>query len=167
MRPLRGDLVGIPLAARLRHRIDLGGIHDRAGAIARVRPLVEDVDLIAGLAVDGLRLLAADEDSAIGLVVDPELGADLEVLVGGLGDEIGEILAVQLVGGQHAVLHRPIGLADLVPVALLAGVDQRDPVVSERRARRERGGADHEPGCHHLQVISHQISSRVLFVIRR
>ena len=56
MRPLRGDLVDVPLAAGLRHRIDLGDIDDRAGAIGRVRPLVEDVDLVAGLGVDNVRL---------------------------------------------------------------------------------------------------------------
>ena len=52
MRALRGDVEGVPFARRFRHRINLGDVDNRAGAIARVRPLVEDVDLIADLGVD-------------------------------------------------------------------------------------------------------------------
>ena len=130
MRPLRRDLIGVPFAAGLRHRFNLGDVDDRPGAVARVRPLVEDVDLVAGLGADALRLLAADEDAAIGVVADPELSLDLKILVGILADEIAEVLAVQLVGNERAVLHRPIGFADLGPVAHLGAVKQRYPAIT-------------------------------------
>ena len=90
MRALRGDLVGIPFARRFRHRINLGNVDDRTGAIARVRPLVEDVDLIADLGVDLVPDVTADENAAIGLLVGPELRLDLKILVGILADEVGE-----------------------------------------------------------------------------
>ena len=76
MPALGADLHGAPLAAGLRHRIDLGDIDDRAGAVGRVRALVEDVGLVAGLGADLLRI-AADEDAAVGVVADPEFGAEL------------------------------------------------------------------------------------------
>ena len=143
MRALGSDFIGIPLPRGLRHRIDLGDIDDRTGAVAWVRPLVEDVDLVAGLAADSLRLLATDEDAAVGVVADPELGPDLEILVGILADEISEVLALKLVSQKCAVLHRPVGFADLVPVAHFGAVDQRDPAVAlaGRHARILKGGS--------------------------
>src|SRR5205814_4551732 len=82
MRALRGDLVGIPFARRFRHRINLGDVDNRAGAVARVRPLVEDIDLVADLGVDLVPDVTADENAAIGLLVSPELRLDLKILVG-------------------------------------------------------------------------------------
>src|SRR5689334_4695636 len=99
MRALRRDLIGIPLAAGLRHRDDLGDIDDRAGAVARVRPLVVNVHLVTGLAADALWLLATDEDAAVGIIADPEFGPDLKILICIFGDEISEILALELVSG--------------------------------------------------------------------
>ena len=52
MRALRRDLIGVPLAAGFWHRIDLAHIDDGAGAVGRVRPLVEDVDLVTNLGID-------------------------------------------------------------------------------------------------------------------
>jgi hypothetical protein len=49
-------------------------IDDGAGAVARVGPRVEDVALVAGLGSGLLGVLAADEDAAVGIVADPELG---------------------------------------------------------------------------------------------
>src|ERR1700731_2270348 len=113
MRALRRDFIGVPFAGGFRHRIDLGDVDDGAGSVGWVRPLVENVDLVADLGIDFLRLVAADKDAAIGLFVGPELGPDLEILVGGFGDQVGGILAFyQLVGGERAVFHRPIGFAD-------------------------------------------------------
>src|SRR5476649_2569442 len=94
---LRGDLVGVPLARGLGHRDHLGDVDDGARAVARVGTLVEDVDLVAQRRVDLRRILAADEDAAVHVLVGPEFGVDLEVLVLVLGDEIGGILAVELV----------------------------------------------------------------------
>src|SRR5471030_532378 len=88
---LRGDLVGVPLAGRLRHRHHGGDIDDRAGAVLGIGALVEDVDLVAQHCVDLRRILAADEDAAVGVLVAPELGVDLEVFIVGLGDEVGRV----------------------------------------------------------------------------
>src|ERR1700737_1354200 len=59
---LRRDFVSVPLAGGFRHRIDLGDDDDLAGAVGWVRTLVEDIDLVADLGVDLLRVVAADED---------------------------------------------------------------------------------------------------------
>jgi hypothetical protein len=56
-------------------------IDDGAGAVARIGPRVEDVALVAGLGSRFLGVLAADEDAAVGIIADPELGVDLEVFV--------------------------------------------------------------------------------------
>src|SRR5450756_3149581 len=94
MRSLRGDFVGVPPAGWLRQRVDRGDVDDRGGAIARIGALVVNIDLIADLGVDLLRLVAADEDAAVGFFVGPELRPDLEILVGVLADEIAGILCL-------------------------------------------------------------------------
>src|SRR4029077_9606039 len=43
-----GDFVGIPLAGRFRHRIDLDITGNRAGAVARIGALVEDIGFVTG-----------------------------------------------------------------------------------------------------------------------
>src|SRR3977135_4606687 len=45
-RSLGGDLVDVPLAAGLQRGRRLGGVDNRAGAVARVGTLVEDVRLV-------------------------------------------------------------------------------------------------------------------------
>src|SRR4029077_9739483 len=87
-RALGGDLVDIPLAAGLEHGRGLGGVDDRAGAVARIGARVEDVHLIGVLGADLGGIGAADEDAAVGVVADPELGPDLEVAVIILGDQV-------------------------------------------------------------------------------
>src|SRR3954452_9497124 len=130
MRALGRDLISVPLARRLRHRIYLADVDDRAGAIGWIRPLVEDIDLVADFGIDGLVGIAADEDAAIGFLVRPELSPDLKVLVGIFANKIGEILAVELVGNEGTVLHRPIGFADLIPLAHFGAVEQRGPALA-------------------------------------
>ena len=76
-----------PLATGLRHRVDLGMIDDGAGAVARVGARVEDVALVAGFGAGLVGVLATDEDPAVGIVADPELGVDLEVFVFVLRDQ--------------------------------------------------------------------------------
>src|SRR5262245_4156487 len=88
MPAIGGDLERVPLAGGLGHRVDLGEIDDRAGAVARVGALVEDVDLVAAPGADGGGVLASNEDAAVGLLIRPELGVDLEVLVRVLADEV-------------------------------------------------------------------------------
>src|SRR6185436_1727271 len=80
MAAVEASLHRAPLAAGLRHRVDLGDIDDGSGAVSRVLALVEDVELVAGLGADLLRI-ATQEQAAVGGIADPELGADDEVLV--------------------------------------------------------------------------------------
>src|SRR5262245_27422478 len=139
MPALGGDLVSVPLARVLGHRVDLGEIDDRTGAVARIGALVEDVDLVAGPGADGGGILASNEDAAVGLLVRPELGVDLEVLVRVLADEV---TALALVGDERAVFDTPIGLARAGPVAHRLAVGQRDPARAglTDRLRRKLDG---------------------------
>src|SRR5262249_59051955 len=109
----------VPLAGGLRHRRHLGDVDDRAGAVARVGALVEDVDLVAGLRADLFRIGAADEDAAVGVGIDPELGADFEIGVGILRDQV----AIALVGLYHAVGECPIGVVYVCPVVEAIAVE--------------------------------------------
>src|SRR5262249_30434086 len=79
LRSLGRDLVDVPFAAGLGHRFDLGHIDDGTGAIARVRALVIDIHFIAAVRADLVRIGAADEDAAVGFLVDPELDPELKV----------------------------------------------------------------------------------------
>jgi hypothetical protein len=149
MRALRGDFIGVPFPGGFRHRIDLGDAHDRAGAVARIRPLVEDIDFVADLGIDLVRLIATEEDAAVGFFVGPELRSDLEVVEGGLADEVGGILTLQqLVGDDRAIFHRPIGFADLVPITHPGAVEQRDPsafaLAGGTAGKLESGGCNQQ-----------------------
>src|SRR5262249_5233945 len=138
-----GDLIGVPLAGRLRHRIDLGEIDDCAGAVARIRSLVEYVHLIAGARADHLGIDAVYEDAAVGFLVGPELGIDHVVLVFILGEKKA---ALALVGDDGAVLDAPIGLAGLGKAVEALAVEQLSPAgaalgegaLTERNGKRER-----------------------------
>src|SRR5476651_1448275 len=132
---LRGDLVGVPLARGLGHRHHGGDIDDRAGAVLGVGTLVEDVDLVADRRVDLRGILAADEDAAVHVLVGPELGVDLEVLVLLLGDEIGRVLALELVGHDRAALDPPVGRADTGEIAHALAVDDGGPPGILRHGR--------------------------------
>src|SRR5262245_57033775 len=66
------DFVGVPLPPGLGHRVHLDVMDDPAGAVGRVLALVEDIDLVAGPVTDLGRFLAAEEDSAVGVVARPE-----------------------------------------------------------------------------------------------
>src|ERR1700687_2280260 len=61
---LRRDFVSVPLAGGFRHRIDFGDVDDRAGAVGWVWTLVENIDLVADLCLDLLRVVAEAEDAA-------------------------------------------------------------------------------------------------------
>ena len=131
------NLHGAPLAAGLGHRVDLGVIDDGAGAVARVGARVEDVALVAGLGSGLLGVLAADEDAAVGIVADPELGVDLEVFVFFLRDQEGRGLGVLLVlGHDRAVIDREISVAVALPVIKVLAVEERDPAVAGLGLRR-------------------------------
>src|SRR5262249_57787460 len=105
------------------HGLVLGHSDDSTGAVGRVGPLVEDVHLIGGLGGWLLRIAAADEDAAVGVIVDPELGLDLEIPVGFFRNQ--EALA--LVGLDDAVDEPPVCIAHLVPVVEILAVEQRNP----------------------------------------
>src|SRR5688572_5612807 len=61
LRAARADLVGVPFAAGIDHRHRLRDVHDAAGAVCGVGPLVEDVHLVAALVGDLLGIGAAHE----------------------------------------------------------------------------------------------------------
>src|SRR5664279_5055691 len=63
-RALGGDLIDVPFSACFRHRIDLGQVDDRAGAVARLGPRVPDIHFVGGFAADFFGIGAADEDAA-------------------------------------------------------------------------------------------------------
>src|SRR5262249_12098922 len=67
LRALGGDLERVPLTAGLDRRRHLGDVDDRAGAVARIGPGVEDVHLVGVLRADLVRIGAADEDAAVGV----------------------------------------------------------------------------------------------------
>src|SRR5262245_55353280 len=82
------DLIGIPFAASLGHRRYLGEIDDGSGTIIRLWPLVIDIHLVGALRADVFGIGNANENAAVGGVIGPELGSDLEVLVGVLRDQM-------------------------------------------------------------------------------
>src|SRR5215831_8516404 len=141
VRTLRGDLVGIPPAPRLEHGHGFRDVDDRAGAEARIGALVEDVDLVAGLGADLLRVGVAEEDAAVGVGVDPELRPHLEVGVGILRHEIALAL-VAAVGHDDTVDDSPVRVSDLVPVVHALAVEEHDPARLRRRRRHGRAGAE-------------------------
>src|SRR5262245_7822982 len=150
MPAIGGDLERVPLAGGLGHRVDLGEVDDRAGAVARVGALVEDVDLVAGPGADGGGILASNEDAAVGLLVRPELGIDLEVLVRVLRDEVA---ALALVSDDCPVLDAPIGVARGGKVAHRLAVGHRHPAragLPDRTRRKlngdETGSEQHNAG---------------------
>ena len=58
-----------------------------AGPVGLVGALVEDVDLVARRLADGVRILAPDEDAAVGVGAHPHVDGHLEGQVGLAGDE--------------------------------------------------------------------------------
>src|SRR5262245_38446503 len=127
LRALGGDLKGVPLVAGLGHRIDLGEIDDRPSAITWVRASIEDVDLIGIGRGDLLRFGAADEDTAVGGGIDPELNPQLKVGVRILRHQKGATLTDLLVGLHDAVRNCPVGVAQVAPIVEALAVEQRDP----------------------------------------
>src|ERR1043166_4765440 len=111
LRALGDDLIGVPLVRRLGHRHHFGDVDDRAGAVPRVRPLVENIHLVAVFRRQLRRVGAADEDAAVGFGIDPELRLDLEVGEGVLRHQ--EAVAAE--GVNLAVDQHPVGIADLAP----------------------------------------------------
>ena len=102
-------------------------IGDSPGAVLRVWALIVDIRLVRALGADGFWIGDAKKDAAVRGVVGPELGPDLEVLVGVLRDQMA---ALAFVGHDRAVLGPPIGIADPVPVVQGLGVravKERDP----------------------------------------
>src|SRR5665213_667555 len=124
-RALRGDLIDVPLAGGLRHRIDLADIDDGAGAVGRIGTGIPDVHLIGRGAADLVGIGAANENAAIGFAVDPEFSPDLVIGIALLRDQE----AVAPVGDDGAVLDPPIGVPDLVEIVEGLAVEQRYPAA--------------------------------------
>src|SRR6516165_8259013 len=78
---VRRHFICIPLAARFRHRTDFDVTCDRAGAIARIRTLIEDIGFVAGAFGYLLRIEATEIDSAVGIIARPEFDAHDKILV--------------------------------------------------------------------------------------
>lgn len=77
--PLAQNLERVPLTSGLDRRRRLGDVDDCACAVGGIGPLIEHVELITG---PGVRLLffgKADEDTAVGVVGDVQLGAQFEI----------------------------------------------------------------------------------------
>ena len=137
VRPLGADLVRVPFAGGLDRCCHFSDIDDRARRVRGIRPRVVDVDFVAVGAARHLRLLAADEDAAVGRLVYPELRLDLEVAVRLLGDEIS---AHAFVGLDSAVGNPPVCVAYLVERVEILSVEQRCPLAlrgGEERHRRQ------------------------------
>src|SRR6516164_2251064 len=131
------NLHSAPVATGLGHRVDLGVIDDGAGAVARIGARVVDVALVAGFGAGLFGVFAADEDAAVGIIADPELGIDLEVFVFVLRNQKGGGLWVLLVlGHDRAVLDRKIGVAVALPVIKVLAVEERDPALAGLGLRR-------------------------------
>jgi hypothetical protein len=125
-RALGGDLIDVLFAGDFRHRRYLGDVDDRAGAIGGVGPPVPDVHFVGGLAGHFGGIGAANEDAAVGVVIDPELGAKLEIRIGVLRNQE----PVALVGNGDTVRDFPVRVADLIPVVEVLAVEQRDPACA-------------------------------------
>src|SRR4029077_18450398 len=82
LRTFGRDLIGVPFATGLGHRRYFGEIDDGPGAVLRLWALVVDIHLVGALGTDVFRIGNANENPAVRSVVRPELGPDLEVLVG-------------------------------------------------------------------------------------
>jgi hypothetical protein len=79
---------------------------------------------------------AADEDSAVGIGIDSELGPELEIAIAVLGDQE----AAALVGRNDAVRQLSVGIADLVPVAEI-----RLPAADKEKGPERRGQVGRKP----------------------
>jgi hypothetical protein len=135
-RALGRDLVDVPFAPGFWHGINLSEVDDRAGAIARLGARVPDVHLIGSSTCHFVGIGAANENAAVGIGIDPELGPDLKIGIRVLRDQ----KAVALVGNDGAVLESPVGVTDLVPVVEVLAVEQRDSACAglARHLRRVR-----------------------------
>src|ERR1035437_3425495 len=85
-RALSRDLIDVPFAARFRHRIDLGDVDYRTGAILLYGPRVPDIHFVGSFAADFFGIGAANEDATVGDVLDPDIGPELEVGIAVLRD---------------------------------------------------------------------------------
>src|SRR5690349_16510972 len=123
VRAFRCDLVNIPLTARFQHRRRFGDIHDCAGTVIRIRPLVVNVNLVTSCVADLLRIYATKEDAAVRIRIDPELRSELKVGVGIPGNQI----AVPVIRLDDAIRQPPVRLANNIPLLEVGTVEERDP----------------------------------------
>src|SRR4029077_15452401 len=88
--------------------------------VSSVGILVINIHFITRLGARALRILATDEDSAIGAFIGPELSPKPEVGVGFFGDQ--ESIAV--IGDDGAFGEVPAGVAGLVKIFDIASVGE-------------------------------------------
>src|SRR5262249_16026832 len=94
-----------------------------AGAIFGLRPLVVDIYLVAKFGVHLFGILAANENAAIGFVIDPELSLDLKVTIGVLGNQ----KAIAFVGDGNTIRQFPVAIADDVPIVEICADELNRP----------------------------------------
>src|SRR5690606_11478333 len=98
--------------------------------------LIINVGFVGTVSADFFGVGNAEENAAVGGVVCPEFGVDLEIFVGLLADQMS---ALALVGNQRVTFNTPVGIADGIKIVLtLALVDCRDP--ARGRAVSATGG---------------------------
>ena len=139
-----------------RHRRHFGNIDNGAGAIRGIGTCIPDIDFVTGVCADLVRLLAANENAAVGLIVDPDLSPDFHILVGGLCHQVAGNLSAQKVCLQHALLNSPVGISHQRPlIEVAAAIKQRGPtcvtltVRGHLRTAAERCASKQE-GCQGL-----------------
>ena len=79
---LGGDVIGVPVASRLRHGLNFRHIYDGACAVAWIWSFVINIDLVGIDSVDEFGITDANEDAAVGFIIHPKLSLNLKVLVG-------------------------------------------------------------------------------------
>src|SRR5690606_40134303 len=99
-----------------------------AGTEGRIRAVVEDVGFVAAAIGDRRRILAAHVDAAVGVIADPEFGAQPEVVVRLPSDQEGGAGTGSRLDG--AIARGPVGVADNVEVIeAVAAIDESDGAV--------------------------------------
>jgi hypothetical protein len=134
----------------LGHGRDRGDLDDRAGAVGRVGPLVEDVGLVAGLVAITAGFWQRMKMPLLASSLAQNSARIDEVGVRDLGDEVARVLAAR---GRldRTVDGAPVGIADAIEVVEAASaVDQHGRAAHAgaagqgggERQRQERAGGE-------------------------
>src|SRR5678816_5039 len=112
-------------------------IDDRSRSIFLTGALVVDIYFIGIIGADFLGIGDADEDAAVGGGISPELGIDLEILIGVFRDELP---AFAFIRHDDTALGAPVRIAYPVKVfESSVAVNQGDPARPRMRGAAENG----------------------------